>query len=294
MTRDRLLVTGGSGLLGSSIIKVAKDDFNVYATYNTHPISISGCECIPLDVRDEDKVLSLLGQLKPQLVIHTAALAKVDYCEDHPEETHELNVIGAGIVAKASTGGTFIYVSTVSVFDGKKGIYGEDDTPSPLSVYSQTKLEGERIIQSILPDSIIVRTAFYGWSLYNHTSLAEWVFYNLRDGKQINMMTDWLFSPIFTGDLAQLMFEMYRRRLSGIYHVTGEEYCSKYDFGIEIARAFGFDTNNINPASIDDIEFKAPRPRNLTLDVSKIKRDLNMPLPGLKDGITRFRNTAPS
>jgi len=293
MTRERLLVTGGSGLLGGSIIRAAAGDFEVFATYNTNPVSLPGCECISMDIRDENKVKSLLGQIEPNLVIHTAALARVDYCEDHPEETRILNVKGTENVAKASVGSKFIYISTDSVFDGEKGMYSEDDTPSPLSVYSQTKLEGEIAVKAILPDSIIARTAFYGWSLFNNTSLVEWVFYNLREGNQIGMFTDVIFSPIFTEDLARLLLGMYRRGLNGVYNVAGNEHCSKYDFGLEIARAFRFNTGSINPGSVNDMEFKAPRARDLSLDVSKIKRDLDMSLPDLKSGIIRFRDAAP-
>ncbi|MFC1920733.1 SDR family oxidoreductase [Chloroflexota bacterium] len=294
MARNRLLVTGGSGLLGSSIVRAAAEDFEVFATYHTNPVSLPGGECIYLDIRNENEVASIIGRLKPNLVIHTAALAGVDYCEDHSEEARILNIKGAENMARASEGSKFIYISTDSVFDGEKGMYSEDDSPSPLSVYSKTKLEGELSVQAILPDSIIVRTAFYGWSLFNRTSLAEWVFYNLKDGNRINMFTDVIFSPIITDDLAGLLLDMYNSGLSGVYNVAGSEQCSKYAFGMEIARTFGFDTGFISPGSVNDMVFKAPRARNLSLNTGKIERDLNKKLPDLKSGIERFRDIMPN
>lgn len=291
MTRERILITGGSGLLGSNILRMMVRDFEVYATYNSHLTSIPGCEFLSLDIRDGNKVLSMFREVSPHLVIHTAALANVDYCEDHPEEAWAINVKGTENVAKAATESKLIFISTDSVFDGKKGMYTEESAPAPLNTYSKTKLEAERLVRSIVPGSIIIRTAFYGWSLYHKTSLAEWVVTSLRRGKLVNMFTDVFFSPIFAGHLALLMIEMYRRNLIGVYHVGGRERCSKYTFGLEIARAFGLDVNNIQPSSIVDMDLEAPRPRDLSLDVTKVARSLETQLPSVREGIKQFRDS---
>jgi dTDP-4-dehydrorhamnose reductase len=131
---------------------------------------------------------------------------------------------------------------------------------------------------------------FYGWGLFGHNALAEWVYSNLKNGNRINMFADAVFSPIYAEDLAELLLDIHHKDFRGVYNVAGRELCSKYDFGIGIARAFGFDTGNISRGSISDVQFKAPRPKNLSLDVSKLERALNRSLPDLKSGIERFRN----
>ena len=132
-------------------------------------------------------------------------------------------------------------------------------------VYAKTKLEGEKKVLHWLPDSLIIRTAFYGWNLHNMSSLGEWVIDNLRNNQKINMFTDAYFTPILANNLAEVILEMYRNGLGGIYHVDGSERCSKYHFGLAIAQAFELNKNNIDPISID-VTGKDPHPITKTLE----------------------------
>jgi dTDP-4-dehydrorhamnose reductase len=293
--KERLLITGGSGLLGSNIARLAINNFEVFATYNSHPIQISGCRFVPLDIRGQQQVISLFKEIKPDLVIHTAALIDVDYCEDHAEEAWLTNVEGTEnvVLATREVGAKMLYISTDSVFNGKKGMYSEEDVPDPVNIYAKTKLEGEQRVQRWLPDSIIIRTAFYGWSSSNSSrvSLAEWVVNGLREGRTLPMFTDVFFSPIFVDNLVKIIIEMYGKGLSGIYHVAGSERCSKYDFGQEIAQAFGLNKNYIQPTSITEAGLRAPRPRDLSLNTTKVSGLVETRLLGVKEGIAWFKDS---
>ncbi len=287
----RILITGGSGLLGSNAARIAADGFEVYATYNSNPSQIAGCQFVHLDIRDKQQVLSVLEEVKPDLVIHTAGLVNVDYCDEHEGEAWAINVEGTENVALASkqVGAKLVYISTDSVFDGKKGMYTEEDVPCPLTVYAKTKVEGERRVQRWLPDSIIVRTVFYGWSLHTKKSLAEWVVDGLREGKKLKMWTDALFTPILANNLAEVLIAMCRQNLNGIYHVAGKERCSKYAFGREVARAFGLDGNLIEPSSIAEAGLRAPRPKDPSLNIAKVSAAIDTKLLGVKEGIAWFK-----
>lgn len=289
---ERLLITGGSGLLGSNIARTAAGDFDVYATYNSNHTLMPNIEFVPLDIRDKQNVTDIFVRIKPDLVIHTAALANVDYCEEHADEAWETNVGGTERVAEASKeiGARLIFISTDSVFDGEKGMYSEQDTPHPISTYAKTKFEGERRVQRCLPDGTIVRTAFYGWSLHNKQGLAEWVVSKLREGETIKMFTDVFFSPVLVNNLAEVLLEMYRRNLRGIFHVGCRERCTKYVFGQEIARAFGLDKNLIQPGSLSQAGLRAPRPKDISLDVSRVADVVNTRLLGVREGVVRFRD----
>ncbi len=293
--KQRLLITGGSGLLGSNIISLTAKDFEVFATYNSYPYQISGCQLVPLDIRDKQQVISTFKGIKSDLVIHTAALINVDYCEDHAEEARMTNVEGTENVALASKeiGAKIIHISTDSVFDGKKGMYTEEDIPHPLNVYARTKLEGEGRVQHWLPDSIIVRTAFYGWSPSSsrNMSLAEWVISKLKSGEPLKGFTDAFFSPIFVNNLVKVIIEMYNKGLSGVYHVAGSERCSKYNFGLEISQAFGLAKNLVQASSIAEASLRAPRPKDISLSVAKISGIIDTPLLGVKEGIAWFKNS---
>jgi len=291
---EKLLITGGSGFLGSNIVRMAAEDFEVFATYNSSLKQMPECRFVPLDIRDKQQVLSTFEEIKPTLVIHTAALADVDYCEGHANEAWMTNVRGTENVALAAKriGAKMVYISTDSVFDGKKGMYVEEDVPCPLNVYAMTKRGGEERVQHWLPDGIIVRAAFYGWgpSDSDRMSLVEWMISGLRQGKTLKMFTDVFFSPIFIDNLVEAMIELYRKGLGGIYHVGGGERCSKYAFGQEIAQAYGLDKSLIQPSSIAEVGLRAPRPKDISLDITKISEVINTRLLNVKEGITRFKD----
>lgn len=278
-------------MFGSNAARMVSDEFEVYATYNTHPSQIRQCQFLHMDIRDNQQVNSIIKDIRPALIIHAAGLANVDYCETVPDEARVINTDGTENIAIASkeAGAKLIYISTDSVFDGERGMYMEEDTPHPLSVYSITKLEGESKVQQWAPDSIIVRTAFYGWNLHDKSSLAEWVINGLRDGKTLRMWTDTFFSPILVNDLIDMMIAMYRKNLSGVYHVGGSQRCSKYEFGQEVARTFGLDPSHIETSSRTDAQLIAPRPKDLSLNITKVSRSLDIGPPNVKEGLDRFK-----
>jgi len=293
--KERLLITGGSGFLGSHIPRMSTKGFEVFATYNRHPSKIPGCDLVPLDIRDQQRVISMFERIRPDLVIHTAALANVDYCEDHAEEAWLTNVGGTENVSLASkeVGAKVIYISTDSVFDGERGMYAEEDIPAPLNTYAKTKLEGEKMVQRWLPGSIVVRTAFYGWSRNSSSkpSLAEWIVSELRERRILRMFTDVFFSPIFVDNLVEVMMEMHYKGLRGIYHVGGRERCSKHAFGQEIAQLFLLDRSLIRPSSVMEASLRAPRPKDLSLNIAKVSAVVNIRMLDVKGGITRFRDS---
>ncbi len=286
--KKKLLITGGSGLVGSTIAVMAAADFDVWATFNSQPSEIPGCTFIQLDVRDEQRVNSVLGDVQPNLVIHAAALCSPDYCEDHAEEAWATNADGTKNVAAASKkiAAKLIYVSTDSVFDGNSGMYSEDDTPHPPNTYSRTKLEGERCTRSAIPDSIIVRTSgVYGRSLSGRRSLSEWIAADLKEGKTLEMTDDAFFSATLVTNLARVLLEMHGRNLGGTYHVAGSERCSKYTFAKELTAILGFDTERVRPTTLDQISLKAARPRDSSLAVGKVSNCVDTRLLGVRQGI---------
>ena len=276
--------------MGSSIAKLVASDFDVYATYHSQPSKSKNYLSLPLDIQSKRQVFTMFQEIRPKVVIHTAALVNIDYCEQHVDEAWATNVDGTENIALASReiGVKLIYISTDSVFDGEKGMYKEDDLVNPLNTYAATKLVGENIVLRMLPDAIIARTVFYGWSPLNGHSLVEWVVANLEKEKAIKMFTDVIFSPIYVGNLAEVLIKMYHQGLYGIYHVAGSQSCSKYYFGNEVAKAFGFDESLIQPCSIAEAKLKATRPKNLSLNVAKISQDLHISMPDIPEGIIQL------
>lgn len=283
-----ILITGGSGLLGGNLTKLAVDKFKeVYTIYNKHSIKIENSIGICADITDEVQINKSLRNFSPEFIVHCAALTNVDYCEDHQKEAYEINVVGTENIARFAEqiGARFIYISTDAIFDGKKGLYTENDKPNPINYYGITKLEGEKVLKKYNIDSTIIRTNIYGWNIINKLSLAEWIIHVLKNKKNLTLFKDVFFSPILVNNLAECIFEICERDLKGIFNIAGSEKCSKLDFGLKIAEVFNFDKNYIKPISVEDFDFRACRPKDMSLDVTKAKKTLNTKLLDVKEGI---------
>jgi dTDP-4-dehydrorhamnose reductase len=252
-------------------------------------------ELLNLDLLEAGALESMFAAVNPDCLIHCAALADVDACESDPAGSHRLNASLPEALALhcLKRNICMIHISTDAVLDGtREGFYTEEDVPNPLGVYAQTKLEGEQAVLRVNPAAIVARVNFFGWSLNGRRSLAEFFVNNLRAGKSINGFTDVVFCPMFVGDLAETLLLMLEKKLAGLYHVVGSEAISKYDFGLAIARRFGFEAGLIRPISVEESDLKARRSHNLRLSVHKLSTALGRPVPGFSTGLVRFYTQA--
>jgi dTDP-4-dehydrorhamnose reductase len=289
--RPRWLITGGSGLLGSNLAMMASSRAAVWTTYCEHPLPIAGCDSIALDLRDPAQVAAAVRRVGPQLIIHTAALTDVDYCQQHLEEAWAINAEGAAAVAAAAgeVGARLVYISTDAVFKGDRGGYREQDTAHPVNHYAASKLAGEVRVRSQLPGALVVRTTIYGWNARDKHSLAEWIRDGLMRGQALPLFSDVFFTPILVNDLADALFDLIELRATGVYHVAGSQRCSKHAFGLALAEVFGCNPSPIRAASIAESELGAPRPRDPSLCVDKAQAALGRPLPDVRQGLARFK-----
>lgn len=286
----KILITGASGLLG---LNLSLMEIGAHTIVGVDRGKLAGTpfELVHADLAEPGTVSRLIDAARPDAILHTAANANVDSCESDPLGARYLNAEVPGMLAEvcAKSSIRFIHISTDAVFDGTKdGIYTEDDAPNPLSIYAQTKLDGEKAVLSANPKAVVARVNFFGWSLSGTRSLSEFFFNKLSAGQQCNGFTDVYFCPMFVGDLASTLVRMLDKGLSGLYHVVGSEALNKYDFGQRIARQFGFDPGLVLPKSVEESGLKAKRSHNLRLSVHKLSTDLGIEIPGVSTGITQF------
>jgi dTDP-4-dehydrorhamnose reductase len=286
----RILITGASGLLGLNLALEARKAHEVTGVDRCKLAGVPfDLHCADLlDVGAEEHVLATT---RPDWLVHCAALADLEACEANPDLAHRLNTILPGRLAAAckTRGVKMVHISTDAVFDGtKQSAYTESDMPNPLGVYSRTKLQGEHNVLSANPDTIVARVNFYGFSLTGKRGLADFFVNNLSAGKPVKGFTDVTFTPTFVGDLANLLLGMLEKGLCGLYHTVGADGLSKYEFGVAIARRFGWDEKLISPDSVDRSGLTARRAHNLSLSTHKLSTDLGMPVPLFSTGLDRF------
>ena len=286
----KILVTGASGLLGLNL-SLGMMETHTIVGVDRSKLAGTPFELVQADLLEPGVCSLLINQTRPDAVIHTAANANVDSCESDPDGARRLNAELPGELAEVCTKRSvqMIHISTDAVFDGTKdGIYTEDDAHNPLGVYARTKLDGERAVLSVNPDAAVARVNFFGWSLSGSRSLSEFFYNNLSAGKQANGFTDVWFCTMFVGDLAETLVRMLEKGLSGLYHTVGSEAITKYDFGVKIARQFGYDPGLVIPISVEESDLKARRSHNLQLSVYRLSTDLGMEIPGVSTGIEKF------
>jgi dTDP-4-dehydrorhamnose reductase len=287
----RFLVTGVSGLLGLNFaLAVDGRKHQVIGVAHTTPLTWVNFKFMHAELTGPGVVEKLVEETKPGVILHCAAIANLEACEANPEQAAEVNGQLPGVIAASAQkrGIQMIHISTDAVFDGVKGEYLETDPPNPLSVYARTKWQGEQAVLAANPQALVVRVNFYGWSISGTRSLAEFFVNNLEQGKTMKGFTDILFCPMMVLDLADMLVEAAQKQLHGIYHLVGGQAMSKYDFGVAIARTFGFDESLISPASVLDGGLTAARSPNLTLNTDKITKALGHDLPEFERGLAKF------
>jgi len=287
-----LVVTGASGLLGASVLRSAVElGWETVGFCHQHVIKDPTVRLTRVDLTDDSATRKLLSDLRPDVIMHCAAATNVDWCEDNPKQAEAINVQASAVLAEIASAlnARFVYVSTDSVFDGKRGKYAETDEPTPLNVYARSKLAGERETLRRNAAALVVRVSIYGWNAQNKDSLAEWVFRRLEEGSDVPGFTDVFFTPILVNHLVPVLFAMLQHELAGLYHVAGSERISKFEFARRVATIFGFDPARVTPCQIKDVKLRAARPLDVSLNTGKIRTALGLPMPDVDSGLCEFR-----
>lgn len=287
--RERILITGVSGLLGNNLAYYFRDKLDVLGLYNDHPVHIDGIEAVKCDLSNPGLFRDILEDLSPSTIIHCASLANVDQCESDKEMAHKANVIFTKSIVDAIKDKTIkmVYISSDSVYDGIKGNFTEQDDISPQNYYGLTKYMGE--LEALkMPDTLIFRTNIFGWNIQDKESIGEWVLHNLKKKQSINGFNDVYFSTIYTMELARAIDVSIEKQIAGIFNCASSDSCSKYEFALKIAGRFGLDRSLINPIAVDYMDLKAKRGKNMSLNVDKIQNALHYRLSTIDDSIEAF------
>ena len=293
-----ILVTGGSGMLGSyAAIQAAEKGWEICATYHSHPVELPGVRMMELDLAELRDVSKAVRQIQPQVIVHTAALSKPDICAQSPREAERANIRATcNLVRPAEeVGARFVYVSTDLVFRGGDHAYKPDDQPLPPNYYGMTKWAGESAVKdSTVPWAIVRTSIIYGPRKFPHlNSFSDKVIESLRAGKAVGAFTDQTRCPSPAWNLADVCLEIAERGLTGIFHAVCPEPSTRYDFAVKVAEVFGLDERLIAPTSMDDVPALAFRPKTLILDTTSTSAALNTRLLGFQEGIMGLKERMP-
>lgn len=303
----KVFVTGVNGQLGHDVMNelnrrgidaIGSDITERYAGLAS---DIAMMSYISMDITDEDRVSQVLNRIHPDVIIHCAAWTAVDAAEDEENQTkvYAINAEGTRTIAfvAKSLDAKLLYLSTDYVFDGQGERPWEPDDKcyAPLSVYGQSKLEGELAIAEVMEKFFVVRIAWvFG---LNGKNFIKTMINVGKTHDTVRVVNDQIGTPTYTYDLARLLVDMIQTEKYGYYHATNSEskpggYISWYDFCCEFYRQYGLETKIIPISTAEYGLSKATRPYNSRLDKSKLIEAGFEPLPTWQDAVRRYLKEA--
>jgi len=286
--KKKLLIIGGSGLLGSTLTDYTKVSYNVHITYNKNFPIDSSVNSTSLDLLDNRaKIIDLIKSLKPDVVIHTAAHPSVDICEINHKIADMLHVdVTQDIVDTChSINSKLIYISTDAVFEGKLNkLYAENDEPNPINYYGTTKLRAEKVILNVSRNVVLRTSVIYGW--HNRSRFTNWILGYLKEKKLVDPFSDQYNTPTLVDDLAKSIIKIMEQDISGLYHAAGKTCINRYEFALKLANKFGYDKNLITSVTSAQKKQDAPRPNYTCLNSKKLENLINYTFSDIENGIS--------
>ena len=283
----RALVIGAAGQVGEHLVRALQKKGQTVVGAD---LIDSAAEILALDICNREDVNRLIESKHPEVVYLPASLTNVDYCEQHPRESLQVNVVGVENVLRAvnKSGARLVYFSSDYIFDGEDGPYTEDATANPVNEYGRQKLIAEHLIALLARDFLIVRTTIvYGWESQGKNFIFR-LLRSLQGKDKVRVPVDQIGTPTFAPNLAQATVELAASPLQGVFHLAGTGRVSRYEFACHAARAFGLNEGLIQAVQTSDLRQPARRPLKAGLTPLKAQSVLKTPLTSYQDGLTEM------
>jgi dTDP-4-dehydrorhamnose reductase len=288
----KILVTGANGLLGQKLVELLEKDDTIQliaTAARLAAIPIGKGKFQLLDITDSAAVDRIIDEVKPDVIINTAAMTQVDQCEVQREACWKTNVLAVESLVNACRRNNvhLIHVSTDFIFDGTKELLDENAIPNPVNFYGESKLAGEKVvIKSDISWTILRTVLVFGVTNdMSRSNIVLWVKRSLEDGKSIQVVNDQWRTPTLAEDLAMGCYLAAKKKAKGIFNISGKDYLSPYDIAIRTADFFKLDKSLIKES--DSVKFKQParRPAKTGFLIDKARKELGYEPHSFEEGL---------
>lgn len=294
----KLMVTGARGFVAGNVIAHALKDWEVHALSRGEPLlehpRLKWHIATSLAEADLARVFR---QVMPDVVIHTAAIANIDFCEANQALALKANVEMTAVLAGlcASRGSKLVFCSTDNVFDGDRAPYAEDDLPAPVNFYGQTKFEAERIVACAGENAVIARLAFVvGFPAFGPcNSFLGKVVEAIRSGQQLCAPEYEFRTPIDVVSASRALLELADGEYAGVFHLAGNDRLNRFELLKEVVHVLGLRPNRITTVDPSQLQSRARRPRDVSLDNRKARSSLKTPMLGFREALAIIAREQP-
>ncbi len=287
LKKKKILVVGNEGMLGSAVAERFMEERLRDRTFELHVADELEC-----DITEREETILHVVSIAPQLVINCAGYTDVDGAESNTTQAFMVNGDGPKHLAEAcyNCGAKLIHIGTEYVFDGTKAApYVETDEPRPVSEYGKSKLRGEKNIAATFEDYLILRTSWLFGP--NGKNFIDTVLRLADERDEITMVNDQHGAPTYTKDLAEAIYKLGDSDLTGVYHLTNDDYCTWYELAEYVLDAAG-KTLRMIPVDTGHYDRPAKRPLNCMLDCSRIGRDAAIRLRPWREAVDEYLSTS--
>ena len=297
----KVLITGGSGLLGKSLLETKPPDVDLTMTWHKNIKCVSmNAAWYQLDIRQVADIRDVFLRVRPDVIIHCAAIGSVDYAESHYDEVSAVNYAATMDVIDVANaiGAKVVYISSNAVYSGNLPPYDEMSPTEPVNEYGLIKLQAEGYVRTMAKSWQIIRPfLLYGWPCSDgRPNWASTIISKLSDGEALRLVDDCVWMPTYAPDCAKAIWKLLHQSDKEIYNVAAPERVSLYDFGLNVAKVFGLDQELLKPISSADLDQEllaagrklAPRPKDTSYDLLKLS-DLGIILSDVMTGLGEMR-----
>ncbi len=289
--KKKILIFGGTGTLGSNFIINSQEKYNLVCNFHKTKIFFDKVKYIKILDKKFDllKIENKIKSINPNIIINFAALTDIDYCEKYPTVSKNINLIIPKILSKIckKLKIKFIHTSTDQFYKIDKKFKNEKDKTSNLNIYAKHKLAAEKIILKNSKENVVIRTNFFGHSLYKNKSINKLI-EKIKFREKLYLFDDYYFTPIYSFELVEIIKKIIEKKICGLFNVVGNDRISKYEFTKKIANLYNISNPNFEVSNLKEGKLFAKRNKDLSLSNEKIKKLLKIKIPSIDEQLKKF------
>jgi len=288
-----IVFTGGSSLLAQSWINKKHPGFNFILGIHKRELNEIKYETFEFNYENVEQLTRQLVKVKADVVINCIGLTNVEECEANFELAFKTNVTISRNIAQACQSNKIklVHISTDHLFDGYSAFNDEEQLKAPINNYAKTKSEGEDVVRQNYSEALIIRTNFFGLGPSYKHSFSDKILNNLEKGKYSNLFKDVYYTPVSVDTLKSQVYQLLEKKAKGVYNISSNERLTKYEFGLLIAKNFGYSDELIKPISIKEIKNLTKRPKDMSLSNHKLSTFLCNSIPSLDEQIKGIKSS---